>query len=104
LKIKAKKTFVSGTYSADAGEVVDVPARKASKLIALGLAVGIKTKAPKKPAASETPDAAQPDPDGPATDASDKTPAPGKKPAQAAQKASNAKKKASGKNGKNSEG
>lgn len=46
MKIKAIKDFVSGVFAASAGEKLDLPEKKARKLIAMGYAVEIKAKAP----------------------------------------------------------
>lgn len=42
MKIKAKKAFVSGRWSAGKGETLGVPAGRASRLIALKLAEPVK--------------------------------------------------------------
>lgn len=43
MKIKAKKAFVSGRWSASKGGTLDVPAARASRLIAMELAEPVKT-------------------------------------------------------------
>ena len=44
MKIKAKKAFVSGRWSARRDETVELPAARASRLIALGLAEPVRTE------------------------------------------------------------
>ena len=93
MKIRAKRTFVSGRWSASEGDVIDVPTMKAEKLISIGFAEA--SGASKRSKASGAAAAAPP---GPATTADGETPAPGEAPSESAEKP--AKAKAGGKRGK----
>ena len=42
MKIKAKKTFVMGRFSAKAGEIIEIPASKADQLIQAEIAERVK--------------------------------------------------------------